>query len=80
MRWNIKVECVGEDAKRSTITLGTIERLAGSTTAENLGVNGEIRRAFSEAIFVEGVNPVEKGHDREALARALDIACRDDGP
>ena len=39
MRWNITVECVGEDGKRSTITLGTIERLAGSTTAENLGVN-----------------------------------------
>ena len=28
-----------EDGKRSTITLGTIERVAGSTTAENLGVN-----------------------------------------
>jgi hypothetical protein len=39
MRWNIIVECVGEDGKRSTITLGTIERLAESTTAENLGVN-----------------------------------------
>ena len=39
MRWNIIVECVGEDGKQSTITLGTIERLAGSTTAENLGVN-----------------------------------------
>jgi len=24
MRWNIIVECVGEDGKRSTITLGTI--------------------------------------------------------
>ena len=30
---------VGEDGERSTIALGTIERLAGSTTAENLGVN-----------------------------------------
>jgi hypothetical protein len=39
MRWNIIVECVGEDGKQSTITLGTIERLAGSTTAENLGVD-----------------------------------------
>jgi hypothetical protein len=39
MRWNIIVECVGEDGKQSTITLGTIERLVGSTTAENLGVN-----------------------------------------
>ena len=39
MRWNIILECVGEDGKRCTITLGTIERLAGSTTAENLGVN-----------------------------------------
>jgi hypothetical protein len=39
MRWNIIVECVGEDGKQSTITLGTIERLAGSTTAKNLGVN-----------------------------------------
>jgi hypothetical protein len=29
MRWNIIVECVGEDDKRSTITLGTIERVAG---------------------------------------------------
>jgi len=39
MRWNIILECVGEDGKQSTITLGTIERLAGRTTAENLGVN-----------------------------------------
>jgi hypothetical protein len=39
MRWNIIVECVGEEGKRSTITLGTIERVAGRTTAENLGVN-----------------------------------------
>jgi hypothetical protein len=39
MRWNIIVECVGEDGKQSTITLGTVERLAESTTAENLGVN-----------------------------------------
>src|ERR1700730_14429073 len=39
MRWNIIVECVGEDGQQSTITLGTIERLAASTTAENLGVN-----------------------------------------
>src|SRR5271166_6506047 len=39
MRWNIIVECVGEDGQRSTITLGTIERVAASTTAENLGVN-----------------------------------------
>jgi hypothetical protein len=30
------LECVGEDGKQSTITLGTIERLAGRTTAENL--------------------------------------------
>ena len=39
MRWNIIVECVGEDGRQSTITLGTVERLAESTTAENLGVN-----------------------------------------
>jgi hypothetical protein len=39
MRWNIIVECVGKDGKQSKITLGTIEQLAGSTTAENLGVN-----------------------------------------
>jgi hypothetical protein len=39
MRWNIIVECVGEDGKQSTITLGTIERLAENTNAENLGVN-----------------------------------------
>ncbi len=37
MHWNIIVECVGEDGKQSTITLGTIERPAESTTAENLG-------------------------------------------
>ena len=37
MRWNIIVECVGEDGQRSTITLGTIERLAASTTAERFG-------------------------------------------
>jgi hypothetical protein len=39
MRGNIIVECVGEDGKRSTITPGTIERVAGRTTTENLGVN-----------------------------------------
>ena len=39
MRWNIISECVGEDGQRSTITLGTIERVAACTTAENLGVN-----------------------------------------
>src|ERR1700746_1718097 len=39
MHWNIILECIGEDGKRSTITLGTIERPGGSTTAENLGVN-----------------------------------------
>jgi hypothetical protein len=39
MRWNIVVECVGEYGNQSTITLGTIERLAAGTTAENLGVN-----------------------------------------
>ena len=38
-RWNSISACVGKDGKQSTITLGTIERLAGSTTAENLGVN-----------------------------------------
>jgi hypothetical protein len=53
MRWNIIVECFGEDGKQSTITLGTVERLAGSTTAENIGVNLHlllvrlILRAFS---------------------------------
>jgi hypothetical protein len=36
MRLNIIVKCVGEDGKQSTIALGTIERLAGSTTAESL--------------------------------------------
>jgi hypothetical protein len=39
MRWNIIGECIGEDGKQSTITLGIVERLAESTTAENLGVN-----------------------------------------
>ena len=39
MRWNIILECVGEDGKQYAITLDTIERLAGSTTAESLGVN-----------------------------------------
>jgi hypothetical protein len=37
MRWNIILEWVGEDGEQSAITLGTIERFAGSTTAENLG-------------------------------------------
>ena len=39
MRWNIIVECFGEDGRQSTTTLGTVERLAESTTAENIGVN-----------------------------------------
>ena len=36
MRWNIIVECVGEDDKQSTITLGTVERLAESTNVPEL--------------------------------------------
>jgi hypothetical protein len=39
VRRNIVVKCVGENGRQSTITLGTMERLAGSTTAENLRVN-----------------------------------------
>ena len=39
MRWNIIVEFVGEDGQQSTIMLSTVERLAESTTAENLEVN-----------------------------------------
>ena len=31
MGWNIIAECFREDGKQSTITLGTITRLAGST-------------------------------------------------
>ena len=27
MRWNIIVECVGEDGQRSTMTLGTMESI-----------------------------------------------------
>jgi len=48
MRWNIIVESVGEDGKQSTVTLGTIERLAGSTTTENLGA------------FVKGRRPTDR--------------------
>jgi hypothetical protein len=60
MRWNIIVECVGEDRKRSTITLGTIERLAGSTTAENVGVNLHRKaRLYSEF----SVCSAEEHHD-----------------
>ena len=38
MRLKMILECVGEDGAEST-TLGTIERLARSTSAESLGVN-----------------------------------------
>ena len=42
--------------------------------------HGELRRGFSEAIFVEGVNPVQKGHDRKALARSRALLiCEDHG-
>ena len=39
MRWIITVECIGEDGQRSLVTLGTVERTVGSTTAENVGVH-----------------------------------------
>ena len=40
MRWNIIVECVREDGKQSTITLSTIERLAGRTTVAMPFISG----------------------------------------
>ena len=39
MRWIITMECIGEDGKKSIVTLGTVERTVGSTTAENVGVH-----------------------------------------
>ena len=36
MRWNIIVECVGEDGKRSTITLGTIDGAGRGHVSPNL--------------------------------------------
>jgi hypothetical protein len=40
--------------------------------------NGELKRGFSEAIFVEGVNPVQNGHDREELARSRALLICED--
>jgi hypothetical protein len=54
MRWIITVECVGEDGRKSAITLGTIERVAGGTVSGNVGVNlqeaKEIMHRLQEAV------------------------------
>jgi hypothetical protein len=63
MRWNIIVECVGEDGKRSTITLGNIERLAESTTAENLGINLQESKQIA--------NQVARHRSKATAARTL---------
>src|SRR6266542_3205593 len=39
MRWTITVECMGEDGNKSTVMLGAIERAAGGTVRENVGVS-----------------------------------------
>jgi hypothetical protein len=75
MRWNIIVECVGKDGKQSKITLGTIERLAGSTIAENLGVNPSIGRTFKCKIVIPGradPNPNWKSIFRCKVQQILD--------
>jgi hypothetical protein len=36
MRWNIIMECVGEDRKRSTITLGSIDGAGRGHVSPNL--------------------------------------------
>jgi hypothetical protein len=45
MRWNIIVECVGEDGKQSAITLGTIERLeeydCGKLRSQSAGIEAD---------------------------------------
>jgi hypothetical protein len=38
----------------------------------------KIRRAFSGAIFVEGVNPIQNGHHRGALARSRALLICED--
>ena len=58
MRWNIIVECVKEDGEQSTITLGTIERLAGlrKTSSQSAGIEANCEsfaRCRSEATVQE---------------------------
>ena len=69
MRWNIILECVGKDGKQSTITLGAIERLAGSTTAENLGVN------LQESKQIE--NRLQDNRSKTTAAGALEHASQE---
>jgi len=69
MRWNIIVECVGEYGKQSTITLGTIERLAGSTTAENLGVNLQESKRIANRLQDTVVKRQLEEHSRSSGAR-----------
>jgi hypothetical protein len=45
MRWMVRVEWVTEDGKRSTLTLGTIDRAGGGTVTENVGVNRDLEPA-----------------------------------
>ena len=60
MRWNIIVECVGEDGQRSTITLGTIERLPRVRCADQRRT-GQIHRVVGTRFIAGagrgGMNP-----------------------
>jgi hypothetical protein len=56
MHWKIIVKCIGEDGKRSTITLGTVERVAGRTTAENLGVQPAGIESVASAVVKQQVH------------------------
>jgi hypothetical protein len=72
MRWNIIVECIGEDGKQSTNTLGTVERLAGSTTAENLGVNLQESKQIANRLQDTVVNQQLQEHCEQ---RRKCLAC-----
>jgi hypothetical protein len=84
MRWNIIVECVGEDGKQSTITLGTVERLAEGTTAENLGVTLQESKQIANRLQDTVVNQQLQEHCEQRreclicgrLRRIKDFRCR----
>src|ERR1700746_3616051 len=77
MRWNIIVEGVGEEGKRSTITLGTIERVAGSTTAENLGVNlqesKQIANRFQDTVVKQQLHELSSKAAARRARASLEI-------
>jgi len=82
MRWNIIVECVGEDGKRSTITLGnhrtgrrqydwSLRKLVEHASSDPLSLAWRSSRAFCEITIG---NSTSTGSDRLS-GRYVAVIC-----